>query len=75
MGDDQHAQPPLRQFPEQAAHIQHVGVVQADGGLIENQQFFPAEAAVYNGEPLLLPARERQGRLSITFLHYTASDS
>ncbi len=61
VGDDQHAQPPFCEFSEQAAHLQHVGVVQSAGGLIENQQFFSAEAAVYNCQPLLLPARERQG--------------
>ena len=61
MGDDQHAQAPLRQFPEQMAHLQHMDVVQAAGGLVENQQFFPAEAAVHDGEPLLLPAGKGQG--------------
>ncbi len=63
VGDDQHAQAPLRQLPEQAAHLQHVGVVQPAGGFVENQQFFPAEAAIHDGKPLLLPAGQVPGRI------------
>ena len=60
MGDDHHAQPLFCQLPEEPAHLQHVGVVQAAGGFIEDQQFLSAEAAVHNGQTLLLPAGERQ---------------
>ena len=56
MGDDQHAQPPFRQLPEQAAHLQHVGIIQSAGGLVENQQFFFTEATVHDGQPLFLSA-------------------
>ena len=56
MGDDHHAQPLFCQLPEEPAHLQHVGVVQAAGGFVEDQQLFSAEAAVHNGQTLLLPA-------------------